>query len=165
MKIEFDSPEEYDALCGMLISTVRYWKKRRQEAEGRIVMTLDDRGSLCASHYTKEEIARELSHAEKMWDIVKNMPHQEYRWNDEEGDWIPADFDGEFATWVEDEEVEEIEEAIEEDAEVPQVEGRLHLNPRPDLSADMIEWMNRPAYAEGRWNLGYKDNVKFKERG
>ena len=32
------------------------------------------------------------------------------------------------------------------------------LNPRPNLATDMIEWMNRPAYAEGRWNLGYKDD-------
>ena len=160
MKIQFESPEEYDALCGMMMSSLRYWKKRRQEAQGKIVMSLDDRGRLCASHYTEEEIAHELESVSRMIDIVNNMPHQEYDWNDEGYDRIVINVEGDYGTWTDPEDDEETDEEVTtEDEEVN--EGKLLLNPRPDLSADMIEWMNRPAYAEGRWNQGYRDDPDF----
>ena len=160
MKIEFDSPEEYDALCNMLMSSLRYWKKRRQEARGQIVMSLDSRNRLCASHYTEDEIAHQLESVTQMIDIVKNMPHQEDAWNDEVGDWIPADVAGEFAIWRDPEvyEDEVIEEVIEEKVEEAKIE---YAHPRPDMSADMIEWMNRPEYANARWNQGYKNDPDF----
>ena len=158
MKIQFDSPEEYDALCGMVMSSLRYWKKRRQEARGQIVMSLDDRGRLCASHYTEEEIAHELESVYQMFEIVSNMPHQEFTWSDEADDWVAYDVDGQYATWTDEIDEDEVAEevVIEDEVEVEKIE---YAYPRPDLSADMIEWMNRPAYAEGRWNQGYREKT------
>jgi len=158
MKITFDSADEYDALVESLKSGYYYWKKRLQECQGKLVMSLDDKGNPTTTHYTEEECRHEMKCISLMMEVVMNQTHYETEWNDVMDDFVDVEVEGVAATYVEPEE-DEVEEVTEEVDEVKDevVGGVMLLNPRPNLATDMIEWMNRPVYAEGRWNLGYKD--------
>ena len=162
MKIIFDSADEYDALNNSLNSAFYYWKKRLQECQGKLVMSLDDKGNPTTTHYTEEECRHEMKCISLMIEVVMNQTHYEIEWNEVMDDWVDVAEEGVTATYVEPEEVEDVVEEVVEVVE-DVVEGKLLLNPRPILTTDMIEWMNRPAYAKGRWNLGYKDNGLTKE--
>ena len=147
---------EYDALVETLRSGYYYWKKRLQESQGKLCMSLDDKGNPTVTHYTEDECRHEMAKCEAMMKVIKNQPHYEYEWNDVMDDWVEVIVEGVSSTYVEPEEV--VEETAEDiEVEEVKVAERMLLNPRPNLSTDMIEWMNRPAYANGRWNQGYKD--------
>ncbi len=160
MKITFDTVEEYDILMNMMQSASYYWKKRLQESQGKFCMTLDDKGYPTTSHYDEDEVRENLAEVDAMWDVISNQTHLEDVWSDEADDWVEVTVEGVAATYVDPSDVEDEEEVIEEEEELDTTNsGKLHLNPRPNLQTDMIEWMSRPEYALARWNLGYKDGV------
>ncbi len=163
MRIVFDSADEYNDLCEMLNNSYYYWRKRLQEAQGKICMTLDDKGVQTTSHYTVDNCLYEMKSVLTMMDVVAGQTHLETEFDEVLDDWTEVEVAGTATTYVapphpefdDDEDDTEEVEVVEEKV----AEGKLHLNPRPNLSADMIEWMNRPVYKEARWNVGYKDNM------
>ena len=159
MKIQFDTVEEYDMLMEMMSAASYYWRKRLQESQGKLCMTLDDKGNKTTSHYEEDEVREYMAEVDAMWSVVSNQTHLEDVWSDEADDWVPVTVEGVATTYVDPSGVEDEDEVIEEEKEeevVNNTSGRLHLNPRPNLQTDMIEWMNREEYAKGRWNQGYK---------
>ena len=166
MKIEFDTAEEYIGLVEMLDSSWRYWKKRYQEAQGKICMTLDSKGVPTSTHYTAEECLYEMAKIDAMREVVCNQTHVESEWSDDDDDWTEVVVEGVAATYVEPEEEEE--EEIDEDAEKEieclfgsayeaEIEALPQYGPRPNCQGNFIDFINTPAYANGRWNLGYKE--------
>ena len=161
MRIVFDSADEYTELCEMLNNSYYYWRKRYQEAQGKICMTLDDKGVQTTSHYTVADCLHEMESVMMMMDVVACQTHMDHEFDEVLDDWVEVEVAGEAKTYVtpihpdylddDDTEEVEVEEVVEE-----VVESKMHLNPRPNLQTDMIEWMSRPEYALARWNLGYK---------
>ena len=166
MKIVFDTIEEYEDLAEMLDGSWYYWKKRYQEAQGKICMTLDSKGIPTSTHYTVEECLHEMAKIDVMRDVVRNQTHLESEWSDEKDDWTEYEVEGVAATYVEpeEEEEEEIDEAYEKEIELhfgsayeAEIDTSPKYGPRPDCQGNFIDFINTPAYANGRWNLGYKE--------
>ena len=156
MKIEFDTAEEYNGLVEMLDGSWYYWKKRWQEAQGKICMTMDSKGVPTSTHYTVEECLHEMAKIDVMRDVVRNQTHLESEWNDDGEDRTDVVVEGVAATYVEPEEKEEIDEDAEKEIEA-EIKALPQYGPRPNCQGNFIDFINTPAYANGRWNLGYKE--------
>ena len=166
MKIIFDTAEEYTDLVEMLDSSWYYWKKRYQEAQGKICMTLDSKGVPTTSHYTVEECLQEMARIEAMRVVVSGQTHLESKWSDDKDDWTEVEVEGVAATYSEpeEEEEEEIDEEYEKAVEFyfgsayeAEIDALPQYGPRPNCQGNFIDFVNTPAYANGRWNLGYKE--------
>ena len=164
MKITFDTREEYTDLVEMLDGSWYYWKKRYQEVQGKICMTLDSKGVPTSTHYTAEECLHEMAKIDAMREVVRNQAHLESEWSDDKDDWTDIEVEGVAATYVEPEEEEEIDEEYEKEVECyfgsayeAEIEALPQYGPRPNCQGNFIDFINTPAYANGRWNLGYKE--------
>ena len=127
-------------------------------------MTLDSKGIPTSTHYTVEECLHEMAKIDVMRTVVRNQTHLESEWSDDKDDWTDVEVEGVAATYVEPEEEEEVDEAYEKEIELhfgsayeAEIDTSPKYGPRPDCQGNFIDFINTPAYANGRWNLGYKE--------
>ncbi len=80
----FKTAEEYERVYNIVKNSVLYWKKIRQDAQGKICMQCD--GS--PTHYSIRYAEENMQDALKMIEEIENTPH--YEWNGEEYVWIEA---------------------------------------------------------------------------
>ncbi len=157
MKIEFDSPEEYEALFYMIRESKILWQKRRQHAQGKICLNVNGDKS---SPYSEDDCRQGMEAAKKMEGVLSEFPHEESDgWNEETGKTI-------YKTVGSVERQEYFPPTMDEEAQVECLFGSAYeaeidtlpqYGPRPDCQGNFIDFINTPAYADGRWNLGYKE--------
>ena len=78
MKFIFDTAEEYDLVEGAIKSGIMYWKKVRQDSQGKICLQCNGD----KTHYTVEEADENISELLNLLMKVECSPHLE--WNGEE---------------------------------------------------------------------------------
>ena len=71
MKFSFDTVEQYDALWGSVHDSILYWKKVRQDAQGKICMQIDG----THTHYTVEECDYKIDEYNKLLEMVIDTPY------------------------------------------------------------------------------------------
>ena len=81
----FKTYEEYDRMWKITHNSILYWKKVRQDAEGKICLQCD--GS--QTHYSIREAEEEMQDALKLLQDIENTPH--YSWDGEEFVWVEAE--------------------------------------------------------------------------
>ena len=72
---KFENVNQYDMAVEIAHSAILYWKKVRQDAQGKICLQCD--GS--RTHYSVEEAERKLREALQVLVEIENTPHPE--WN------------------------------------------------------------------------------------
>ncbi len=80
----FNSAEEYDRLWDIVSKSILYWKKVKQDAQGKICLQCDG----TQTHYSIREAEEKMQDALKLLQDIENTPH--YEWNGEEYEWIEA---------------------------------------------------------------------------
>ena len=78
MNIQFDSYEEYDLMVESIKSGILYWKKVKQDAQGKICMQCDG----TQTHYTVDEADEKITELLKLLMSIEATPHLE--WNGED---------------------------------------------------------------------------------
>ena len=76
MKIQYDTPEEYDYLYQAVHDGIIYWKKVRQMCQGKINMNVD--GS--ETHYSEQYAVDMMVQCAQILDTLEKSPHPV--WND-----------------------------------------------------------------------------------
>ena len=74
MKFQFDTAEEFDQVRGAVHDAVLYWKKVRQDAEGKICMQCNGEQTHYSIECAEEQIGRFLS----LLMVVEATPHLEW---------------------------------------------------------------------------------------
>ncbi len=77
MNIQFDSYEEYDLMVETVKSGILYWKKVKQDAQGKICIQCDG----TQTHYTVDEADEKIGELLKLLMSIEATPHLE--WNGE----------------------------------------------------------------------------------
>lgn len=80
----FKTAEEYDRMRNIVHNSILYWRKIKQDAQGKICMQCNGK----QTHYSIREAEEEMQDALKMLQEIENTPH--YEWNGEEYVWIEA---------------------------------------------------------------------------
>ena len=75
MKFSFDTYEEYLSLWGSVHSAILYWKKVKQDAQGKICLQVDG----TQTHYDIEEAEKEIANNARLLKSVEDSTHPE--WN------------------------------------------------------------------------------------
>ena len=75
MKFSFDTYEEYQSLWGSVHSAILYWKKVKQDAQGKICLQVDG----TQTHYDVEEAEKEIANNARLLKSVEDSTHPE--WN------------------------------------------------------------------------------------
>ena len=74
MQFQFDDVLEFDALWGSVHDSILYWKKVKQDAQGKITLSVDG----VQTHYSVEYADSQIvANAELLRDI-ENAPHPEW---------------------------------------------------------------------------------------
>jgi len=77
MKFIFETPTDYDELWSCVHDSIIYWKKVRQECQGKICLQVD--GS--ETHYDEEYVIKEMIDSALMLKAIEDSPHPV--WNEE----------------------------------------------------------------------------------
>ena len=78
MKIQFDTYEEFDLFVETTKSGILYWKKVKQDAQGKICLQCNGE----QTHYTVEEADEKITELLKLLMTIEATPHLE--WNGED---------------------------------------------------------------------------------
>ena len=81
----FNTPEDFNRVENMIKNSYLYWRKIKQDAQGKICLQCD--GS--QTHYSISEAEEQMQDCLRMIEEIENTPH--YSWNGEEHVWIEAD--------------------------------------------------------------------------
>ena len=138
MKIQYDSYEEYDSLRESIHDSILYWKKVRQMCQGKINLNADPN---MENHYTEEYAVDMMVKNALILDAIEKSPHPEWNSETQSYELVSDEYDSAIVAKCKrlipkvelDEEVVEVEDEVE-------VEKIEYAYPRPDMSADMIEW-------------------------
>ena len=74
----FKTPEDFDRVENMIKNSYLYWRKIKQDAQGKICLQCDG----TQTHYTISEAEEQMADCMKMLEEIENTPH--YSWNGEE---------------------------------------------------------------------------------
>jgi hypothetical protein len=80
----FNTAEEYDRVENMIKNSYLYWRKIKQDAQGKICLQCDG----TQTHYSISEADEQMQDCIAMLEEIENTPH--YEWNGEEYVWIAA---------------------------------------------------------------------------
>jgi hypothetical protein len=91
MKFVFDTSEEYDLVEGAIRSGIMYWKKVRQDAQGKICLQCNGE----KTHYSVEEADENICELLNLLMKVEETPHlewdgQDYVMTEENPKWYSA---------------------------------------------------------------------------
>ena len=91
MKFQFDTAEEYDLVEGSIRSGIMYWKKVKQDAQGKICLQCNGEQTHYSVEYAEEQISELLNLLMK----VEATPHlewngEEYLMTEENSEWYSA---------------------------------------------------------------------------
>ena len=75
MEFQFDTVEQYDALWGSVHDSILYWKKVRQDAQGKICMQCDG----TQTHYDEKYCIDMIVMNAQLLKTIEDSPHPE--WN------------------------------------------------------------------------------------
>lgn len=78
MKFQFDTAEEFDAISDAIHYGILYWKKVKQDAQGKICIQCNGE----KTHYSVEESEEKITSLIDLLMSVEATPHLE--WNGEE---------------------------------------------------------------------------------
>ena len=78
MKFIFDTAEDYDLMENTIKSGILYWKKVKQDAQGKICLQCS--GEM--THYTVEEAEGEITKLLELLMTIESTPHLEWNGRD-----------------------------------------------------------------------------------
>ena len=79
MKFSFDTYEEYQSLWDSVHASILYWKKVKQDAQGKICLQVDG----TQTHYDVEEAEKEITNNARILKSVEDSTHP--AWNSDTG--------------------------------------------------------------------------------
>ena len=75
MKFQFDTVNEYDRMWESVHAGILYWKKMRQDAQGKICTQVDGNHT----HYDEQYCIDQMVDCAQMLKVIEDTPHPE--WN------------------------------------------------------------------------------------
>ena len=75
MKLQFNSANEYDVMWEAVHAAILYWKKVRQDAQGKVCLQVDGKHT----HYTEQYAIDMMVQNAQLLKEIEDTPHPE--WN------------------------------------------------------------------------------------